>query len=287
MCDPLNRTGIFCSHCKEGLGPALLNYSYPCLECTSYGWAAYFALTIVPATLFCMIFIFLHIDLTSPTISYVIFHCQVMAGYFRQQPNSLFTQHREVRKIFVTIISFWNVEFFREFIPSFCTSSTMSTNTVVALEYVAALYPFFFIVIVYIVIELHDRGCRLLVFFWKPLHRHVVKLRKSWDIRGSVINAFTAFLCLTYSKIMSTSFILLYRPQVDGNCIEQQVIGGTRPYLNASISTKMTLTPHFYVATIIPSLFCVLPLVIMLFHQTRLFRSASARPGLDFLCTKW
>ena len=38
MCDPLNRTGVLCGECKSGLGPALLNYSYPCLECTSYGW---------------------------------------------------------------------------------------------------------------------------------------------------------------------------------------------------------------------------------------------------------
>jgi len=34
MCDPLNRTGLLCSLCKQGLGPAVLNYSYPCLECT-------------------------------------------------------------------------------------------------------------------------------------------------------------------------------------------------------------------------------------------------------------
>lgn len=50
MCDPLNRTGVLCSLCKAGLGPALLNYSHPCLECTSYGWVAYFAATLIPSS---------------------------------------------------------------------------------------------------------------------------------------------------------------------------------------------------------------------------------------------
>ena len=52
MCNPLNRTGVLCGCCKPGLGPALLNYSHPCLECTIYGWVVYFAATLIPATVF-------------------------------------------------------------------------------------------------------------------------------------------------------------------------------------------------------------------------------------------
>ncbi len=66
MCDPLNRTGELCSLCKAGLGPALLNYSHPCLECTSYGWVAYFAATLIPSTAFMMIIIIFHVDALSP-----------------------------------------------------------------------------------------------------------------------------------------------------------------------------------------------------------------------------
>ena len=46
MCGPLNRTGVLCSQCKEGLGPALLNYSYSCLKCSGYNWASYFTATL-------------------------------------------------------------------------------------------------------------------------------------------------------------------------------------------------------------------------------------------------
>lgn len=268
MCDPLNRTGLFCSHCKEGLGPAMLNYSHPCLECTKYGWAIYFTATVLPTTLFCMVFIAFHIDISSPAFSYVILHCQIITGYFHQQPGSLFARYKYARMLFVTLIGFWNLDFFRELIPSFCVSSTMSTNTVVALEYTTALYPFLLIAVTYGVIELHARGCRPIVFLWKPLHPHCVRLRKSWNLRGSVINAFTTFLCLSYSKILSTSFILLYQVPIDGNCKILDA-GGKRSYLNASIASKVNSVPYFYAAIIIPAIFCVLPIVVLVFHHTR------------------
>lgn len=276
MCDPLNRTGLFCSHCKKGFGPALLNYSYPCLECIKYGWAAYIAATILPATIFCMVFIAFHIDITSPAFSYVILHCQMVTSYFHQQPNSLFARYKYARVLFVTMIGFWNLEFFREFIPSFCASSTMSTNTVVALEYTTALYPLLLIAFAYCVIELNASGCRPVVFLWKPLHPLFVRFRKSWNLRGSIINAFTTFLCLAYSKIMSTSFHLLYQARIDSNCEDLDTCD-RRSFLNASISSKVNSLPYFYVAVIIPSIFCGLPLVILVFHHTRPCRKCLSR----------
>lgn len=275
MCDPLNRTGLFCSHCKTGLGPALLNYSYPCLKCTKSGWTVYFTATLFPATLFCLLFIAFHIDVTSPSISYVILHSQIITSYFHQQPNSMFTRYKLPRLVFITLSGFWNLEFFRAYIPSFCVSSEMSTNTVLALEYTTALYPFFLIGIIYVVIELHASGCKVLVCMWRPLHPYFVRLRKSWNTRGSVINAFTVFFCLSYSKIMSTSFNLLYQAPITANC--DLDASDRRLYLNASISANVTSMPYFYLATIIPFLFCILPLTFLLVHQTRLCRKCLSK----------
>ena len=33
MCDGLNRTGLLCSQCQQGLGPAVLTYKRECVEC--------------------------------------------------------------------------------------------------------------------------------------------------------------------------------------------------------------------------------------------------------------
>ena len=33
MCSSLNRTGLLCSQCRKGLGPAVLSYKWQCVEC--------------------------------------------------------------------------------------------------------------------------------------------------------------------------------------------------------------------------------------------------------------
>ena len=33
MCSSLNRTGLLCSQCQRGLGPAVLSYKWQCVEC--------------------------------------------------------------------------------------------------------------------------------------------------------------------------------------------------------------------------------------------------------------
>ena len=44
MCGPLNRTGLLCSQCQQGLGPAVFSPYRECVECmdTPYGWILFF-----------------------------------------------------------------------------------------------------------------------------------------------------------------------------------------------------------------------------------------------------
>ena len=51
-CSGLNRTGLLCSHCQRGLGPAVLSYNWQCVECFDkrYGWLVYITATLFPAT---------------------------------------------------------------------------------------------------------------------------------------------------------------------------------------------------------------------------------------------
>ena len=50
------------------------------------------------------------------------------------------------------------------------------------------------ILIIYFCIELHARNFILLTMIWKPFHKCVTRLRRSWDPRASIINAFSTFL---------------------------------------------------------------------------------------------
>ena len=69
-------------------------------------------------------------------------------------------------KVFFAFFSFWNLDFFRSFLPSICLN--VSTIQALALDYSVALYPFVLILLSYFIIELYDRKCIIIVIAWKP-----------------------------------------------------------------------------------------------------------------------
>ena len=96
----------------------------------------------------------------------------------------------------------WNLDFFRYLLPPFYVSSHLSNMQALNLEYILIIYPFLLIVFTSLCIELHARNFRPIVLLWKPFHRVVIRLRRSWDPRASIINAFSTFLFLILSKSM-------------------------------------------------------------------------------------
>ena len=76
----------------------------------------------------------------------------------------------------------------------------MKTVHALALKYIVTFYPIFLILHTYVCIILHDNNFRPVVWLWKPFHRHFAHLRR-WDSTASIINAFTTFLLLSFSKI--------------------------------------------------------------------------------------
>ncbi len=77
------------------------------------------------------------------------------------------------------------------------------------MDYLAWTSSILFIVFLYLLITLHDRGCRVLYVCWRPFHTCFARIRTSWKLKGSVINVFVTFLLLSYSKFCSTSLYLL------------------------------------------------------------------------------
>ena len=285
MCDPLNRMGLLCSHCKPGLGPALLNYSYPCLECTSYGWLAYFTATLIPSTIMMAVIVFFQIEPMSPALNFYIFHCHLMTYYIKHIPNLLISlRHFKLfpligfcYKVVATLFGIWNLDFFRFFIPSFCAWKDMSILFVLALEYMVAVYPLLFTALIYGIFEAHARGSRLLNFLWKPFHRLRYRFKKVFNIRGSIVNAFATFICLSYFKILLTSLEIISTVTVYGSASSEFKY---RLYFNSSVAlTDASTIPYFLVAILMTTLFCVLPLLMLLlcpskrcgcFHKCRL-----------------
>ena len=113
-------------------------------------------------------------------------------------------------QVLLVVCGIWSLDFFRSVIPAFCVSSSIKAVYALALEYLVAFYPIFLILITYACIKLHDNNFRPVVWLWKPFHRYFVHFRRTWDSKASIINAFTTFLLLSFSKVLFVSFTLLY-----------------------------------------------------------------------------
>ena len=65
------------------------------------------------------------------------------------------------------------------------------------------------IFLTWVCVELHGRNFRPLVWLWRPFHRCFVRLRRGWDTKSDIIDAFTTFFFLTYSKILCQTLLLI------------------------------------------------------------------------------
>ena len=88
MCGGLNRTGLLCSNCKPGLGPAVFSYTLPCLKCldSGYGWLLYMFLAIFSTTVLFLVVIICQIRITAASVNAIIFVTQVLVSIINADP---------------------------------------------------------------------------------------------------------------------------------------------------------------------------------------------------------
>ena len=219
MCGPLNREGPLCGKCKDGYAIALYTYTLECSKCWGhgYGWVLYYFLELFPITLMYFLVVIFHIKATSSPLSALVFMSQIVMYTIRLDvPLQMYIENKLIGfpymalKVLLVLSGIWSLDFFRSVIPPFCVSSNIKTVHALALEYLVAFYPIFLILLTCVCIKLHDNNFRPVVWLCKPFYKHFVHIRRRWDSTASIINAFTTFLLLSFSKISFVSFTLLH-----------------------------------------------------------------------------
>ena len=281
MCGKLNRTGLLCSRCSDGLGVAILSYEHYCLECWNsiQGWVLYFFLTLFPPTLFFFAIILFQVKMTSAEMNAFIFISQFLSVDI----NRSATRYKRTGPalLVITFYGFWNLDFFRYVIPRFCVSNTLSQIHVLALDYIPALYPLLLIILTYVSIELHDRDCRVLVWLWRPFGKcfNQVRILRRLNPKNSVINAFASFLLLSYSKLLFASFSLLSFTTVYNDTGDQ--FGPRRVYYNATIPyLSSEHIPFFTLAVFVLVIFVAPFTLLLILYPMRWFQRCIG-------CTGW
>ena len=279
MCGPLNQEGTLCGKCKDGYGIALYSYTLECSKCWGhgYGWVLYFFLELFPITVMYFLVVIFHIRATSSPLSALVFMSQIVVYTIRLNvPFHMYIENEVTGFSYIALqqllvlCGIWSLDFFRAVIPPFCVSSSIKNVHALALEYLVAFYPIFLILITYICIKLHDNNFRPVIWLWKPFHRHFVHLRRRWDSKASIINAFTTFLLLSFSKILFVSFMLLYPNNIHYNPYKKKMcVMYYDPTLECHALKYLTVA---VIAGCVLLIFTAFPIIILILYPTRLFR---------------
>ena len=207
------RAGRLCGKCKDGYYPKAYSYDPTCMPCENGNWNwGYFVLAAYgPLTIFYFFVLLVQLNVTSSHLQGFVFISQIVTLRECVQVYIAGTQNSpavvNIVKPLVTLFGIWNLDFFRAYMTKICLRVGMLE--VLALDYTIAVYPLILTVISYCMIEMHDRNVRVLVLLWKPFRYVLVLFKRQWDIRTSVIDAYSTFFMLSYIKFCSVSFNLL------------------------------------------------------------------------------
>ena len=279
VCSRWNRSGPLCGQCKENKGVAAYSFSLKCREC-HFHWTnivRYIAIAYGPLTVFFVIIVLFTVSNHSAPLHGYIFVAQMISTSYIMRILQIMNedshppkQQRFPISFAATVYGIWNLDFFRFVNSHFCLHPKLSTLAVLSLDYLIAAYPFVIILATYTLVLLHGRGCKVLVFLWRPFNCVFARFREKLDIRTSLVDAFGTFFSLSYVKCLSTTVDLLAPTTtrgVDGHHLP------TRVYYEGHL-TYMKGVHVFYAAMGITFfvLFIIIPLVLSLLYPRRFFQ---------------
>lgn len=189
---------------RDMYGPPVYSYSFTCVQCNATHFKPnlfkYMTFAFVPLTVFYGAVITFKIRATSAPMVGFVLTCQLLST-----PRLVSQSHS---KPSLALKMFIALDILRSLYTPFCIHPNMTTLQVLALDYLVGVYPLLLIVLIYFAVILHDRY-PLMIKLWAPVNTLCLCIRKQWDIRGSLIQAFATFLVLSYIKILNVSFDLL------------------------------------------------------------------------------
>ena len=276
-CGSLHRTGQMCGDCKKGYAPSVYSYDLACVECSDYqyNWLIYIAVAFIPLTLFYVAVVVFRIGVMSRELQAYVLIYQLLSAPGLLRFLHLSTKDDAMGRIFFRVLStiygVWNLDFFRSLYPPFCLHPKLTTLHALVLDYAVAVYPMLLILITYACILLHDHS-RLVTWLWSPFHKCMVRLRREWLIRQSLVDVFALFLLLSYVKILSVSCDILTPTNlfdVYGHRVQHFFVyfDGTVQYFKGT---------HVYFAVLALTMsftFNIIPLVLLAFYPSRCFQN--------------
>ena len=277
ICGPHHRTGILCGRCVDGYAPAY-NPFFECVKCSdheeTYHWVFYILTEFVPLTIFLFLMLAFRISVTNgPANAFVFFAQVVSAAINLGGQNSRSVPLWEIqnaydffRLVYVSIYGIANLNFFEPLLPKICLSQRLDSLQLILFSgYTVAAYPLLFLLLIFTMTWLYDKGFKPIVQLCRPVHRRFAVTFRKWSPESSLIHCFTTFIILSYSKFLFASFFFLIpAPLYDD---EGRQVGDGRLYFNGDVTfLSPQHIPYFIVALFILAIFVTfLPLLLLVY----------------------
>ena len=169
-------------------------------------------------------------------------------------------------------------------LPPYCLSSKLKPIHIALFGYISAFYPILLICLTWFSVELHGRNFRPLVWLWRPFHRCFVRLRRGWNTKSDIIDVFTTFFLLSYSKIVHQTMLLTTSRAIANIDQAGRDVATYRLIVDPSIEYG----DLYHLAFAIPSLFIclvfnILPPLLLILYPVRVFQSCLSKLHLKFI----
>ena len=216
-CGGYNRKGPQCRQCFDQYGPAVFSDGVTCADCSKHKhvWSLNLLLQLCMVTFIYLIFIPLQISAAASPHNIIMIYAQLIATALKFNGhlyiNLICRFGKTFASILITILDIWNLDFFRLIIPPLCISASFKVINTLLFDYIIAIYPLIFSAFIYLCIELHDRNNRLVVFLSFPVRKC---FNSTWNPKKTILNTFTTFCLLSYSKFLFVSINFLSAVQI-------------------------------------------------------------------------
>ena len=272
-----NRQGTLCGSCKPDHHPLAFSYNLTCVRCASVGnsWWMYIMLAFLPLTAFYLFVLLFQISVLHSNLEGYVFYCQIMC--FPTIWKIIFLIFHEKTEIFLgikvsaTFFSIWNLDWLRPFSDSICFK--YSNLVVNSLDLTVALYPLLLILITYMLIKLYDDGHKAIVFLFNPIHSLLKYFKVIFEMKTSLVDAFSTFFLLSSVKLISVAFYILTPVKVYFLTTSREPNYSYRLYSDASIPYfGRQHLPYVVVCLSVLLVFVIIPGLVLILYPFSVFQ---------------
>ena len=282
MCGRFNRKGSLCGECMDGYYISVYSYDLTCTKCPESGsnWYKFLLIAFLPLTVFYVVVVIFKINIHSTYLQGYVLYSQAVTVIPLARNLVLVADQNPLWLKYATyslgtFYSIWNLDFFRFFNSSICFK-THSFLTV-SLDLMVAVYPLLLVALSYAIILAYDRKVTIVVVAWKPFKLFFSAFNRTWDLKSSLIDAFSTFFFLMGMKCLNvcTDFILPVKVHQVMATSPHQVSSQYRLYYNGSLPFfGHDHLPYGILGLVLICIVCLFPTILLLFYPFRFFQSS-------------